>query len=40
MDSPQFVVKLELLPRAGSDLGDLAQGEGAVQKWTRLPSDR
>ena len=32
MESPQFVVKLELLLMVGSDLDDLAHGEGAVQE--------
>ena len=31
MSSPQFMVKLELLPMGGSGLADLAHGEGAAQ---------
>ena len=42
MDSPQFMVKLKLLPMGVSDSGDLAHEEGAAQgcpAWgSSLPS--
>lgn len=38
MSSPQFMVKLELLPMAGSGLADLAHGEGQPGEGSDLGS--